>query len=817
MKKLLFIAFCFSISFLYAQRPINNSADLLQEIKKLDVIGNVLYLAAHPDDENTRLISYLENERLMRAAYLSLTRGDGGQNLIGTEIGEAMGILRTQELLEARKLDGGEQFFSRAVDFGYSKTDYETFSKWGKDEILADVVWVIRNFKPDVIITRFPPDKRAGHGHHIASSKLAEEAFRLAADENAFPEQLKYVDTWQAKRLLWDVFWWNTKLRDEAISSGKILETNIGSYNEVLGLSYSEIAADGRSKHKSQGFGTERTRGNLTEYLKHTLGEEPKDDIFDGINTSWSRIEGSRKIQKQLHKVIAKYDASQPSAILMELIKLYDLMQPLADNYYVKEKLEDLKKIILASSGIYAEALAEQYSYAPNDSIHGVFKLIVRSTIDFQLKNIQPINKMPELQSFKNNEEIKIPFSLKAPPTISQPYWLWKTYTGLFHVEDQELIGRAENQPLQSFNYTLSFPPSNTEITFSEPLDYKWSTRIDGELHRDVIITPEVTANISQQVYLAKNKEQIQLKAILESHRDKENGKVSLALPHGWKSQPETIDFNFKNKGEKQSIQFTLTPPEESSKGEVQLLINKKEARSLYNIEYPHIKTQTFFPLAKAQLVKMELESTVNKIAYVNGSGDDVAKSLQAVGLKVDKINPYDLPQVDLKQYKTILVGIRAYNINDAMINGNKILMDFVEKGGTVIVQYNTSRGLIADKIGPYPFKISDERVTVEEAWPTILQKEHPLLNTPNKIVDEDFNDWVQERGLYFSNLWDGRYETILKWSDPGEEPQQGSILVTDYGEGKFIYTGISFFRQLPAGVPGAYRLLINMISYGQE
>ncbi|MEX2379541.1 MAG: PIG-L family deacetylase, partial [Vicingaceae bacterium] len=266
MRTLLFglLLFLFSLT-CFAQRPIQSSADVLQEIKKLKVVGNALYLAAHPDDENTRLISWLENERLIRTAYLSLTRGDGGQNLIGTEKGAAMGVLRTQELLEARKIDGGEQFFSRAVDFGYSKTAEETLEIWDKQKILADVVWVIRKFRPDVIITRFPSDSRGGHGHHTASAMLAEEAFDLAGDKKAFPEQLKYVDTWQPKRILWDVYWWNQEVRDEAIKSGNILQTDIGDYNEILGLSYSEIASDSRSQHKSQGFGTARSRGSKVE------------------------------------------------------------------------------------------------------------------------------------------------------------------------------------------------------------------------------------------------------------------------------------------------------------------------------------------------------------------------------------------------------------------------------------------------------------------------------------------------------------------------------------------------------------------------
>ena len=391
MKKSFLISFgIFFTASLIAQRPINNSSDILQELKKLNVVGNALYIAAHPDDENTRMISWLENEKKVRTAYLSLTRGDGGQNLIGSEKGDAMGVLRTQELLQARKIDGGEQFFTRAVDFGYSKTADETLEIWDKDKILADVVWVIRKFKPDVIITRFPSDSRGGHGHHTASAQLAEEAFKLAADKSAFPEQLKTVDTWQAKRILWDVYWWNTEIRDAALKDGGIISVNIGAYNEILGLSYSEIASDSRSQHKSQGFGTARTRGNKLEYLQHTAGDKAEHDLFEGIDLNWSRVENSTAIQNQLDKIIENFDLNQPSASVQNLVKLYSLMNQRKDNFYIDDKLKDLKRIIQACAGIYAEALADDYNYAPGDEIIGIFKLIVRSKLPFSLKAIQP-------------------------------------------------------------------------------------------------------------------------------------------------------------------------------------------------------------------------------------------------------------------------------------------------------------------------------------------------------------------------------------------------------------------------------------------
>jgi LmbE family N-acetylglucosaminyl deacetylase len=818
MKTILSGIFLFILSTsLVAQRPIQSSADILQEIKKLKVVGNALYLAAHPDDENTRLISWLENERLVRTAYLSLTRGDGGQNLIGTEKGAAMGVLRTQELLEARKIDGGEQFFSRAVDFGYSKTAEETLEIWDKQKVLADVVWVIRKFRPDVIITRFPSDSRGGHGHHTASAMLAQEAFELAGDKNAFPEQLEFLETWQPKRILWDVYWWNTEVRDEAIKSGNILQTDIGDYNEILGLSYSEIASDSRSQHKSQGFGTARSRGSKIEYLKHTAGEPAKDKLFDGINTTWSRIDGGEKIEQQIANILNNYNAADPSKSVDGLVKLYGSLLKSKDNFYVKNKIEDLKQIILAAAGIYTEALADEFSYAPKQEINGKFSLIVRSKIPFKLHDISPIDSMPD-SDFKGeiNQEVVLPFSFKAPSKISQPYWLWGDYFGIFEVENQQLIGLPENPTIQTFNYSLSFPPNQTKIQFSEAIDYKWSTRVDGELHRDLVISPEVTANLSQQVYLTKNEEKIQLGIILEAHKADEDGEVSLDLPKGWTSSPQSIKFSFQRAGQQEAISFEVSPPKSRSEGELKVLINGKTARSIQRIDYDHIKPQTFFPKAQSKVVKMDLQTKVEKVGYIIGSGDEVAENLKSVGFEVESFKAELLPLMDLSRFETIIVGIRAYNINDAMINGNNILSEYVKNGGTVIVQYNTNRGLIAEEIGPYPFELSRNRVTKEEAKPTFLKPNHPILNSPNQLTEADFDNWVQERGLYFAGEWDKNYETIIAWNDPGEAPHEGSLIVADYGKGKFIYTGISFFRQLPSGVPGAFRLLTNLISYGK-
>lgn len=817
MKKSIFlICILFGLNG-YAQRTIESSSDIFQEIKKLNVVTNVLYVAAHPDDENTRLISWLENEKLARTAYLSLTRGDGGQNLVGTEKGDAMGLLRTQELLEARKEDGGEQFFSRVDDFGYSKTAEETFEKWNKNDVLSDVVYIIRKFKPDVIVTRFPPDSRAGHGHHTASAILAEEAFKLAGDKTAFPEQLKTLDVWQPTRILWNTsVWWDQRIPEKAAKEEDYIKINIGDYNELLGLSYSEIAADSRSQHKSQGFGSARSRGNRIEYLKHTAGSMAEGDLFHEIETSWTRVKGSEKVQALLDDLVSAYDFNAPANSVKKLIELYKAIDELEDTHFKTQKLEDIKQIIKAATGIKTEALANAYNYVRTDTISGKFIIVQRSNLNIQLKSIEPqLDSTFYAIPLESNELKSFGFSFQTLGGLSHPYWLpYEKYDEKMLFGGKYLRGQPEAGAIQNFKYTLNI--EGVDIQFEEPLDYKWTDRVKGELHRNVDISPNVTLTPAEKVYLFSTNEAQKISFLLEGNKAGAKGEVSIVLPKGWEAKPSSINYEFSFVGEQKALSFELTPPNNASTGELSFKVDGTEARAIQRIEYDHILPQVMFPIAKAKLVKMDLNKTVKNIGYVKGSGDEVAQNLGGVGFNVVSFEAKDLSVMDLSIFETIIVGIRAYNTEPSMKNGNGILNEFVKNGGNVIVQYNTSRGIERGAIGPYPFHLSRKRVTKEEAKPTFLAPKHPLLNTPNKLTKDDFDNWVQERGLYFADEWDEKYTPIIAWNDPGEEPQKGSILVADYGKGHFIFTGVSFFRQLPAGVPGAYRLLTNMISYGK-
>lgn len=816
MRFSLFILLTLSISILNAQRKVESSAEILHELQKLKVVGNVLYLAAHPDDENTRLIAWLENEKKVRTAYLSLTRGDGGQNLIGTEKGDALGVLRTQELLEARNEDGGEQFFSRAKDFGYSKTPEETFEKWNKKDVLGDVVWIIRKFQPDVIVTRFPADERAGHGHHTASAILAGEAFTLAADPKAYPKQLKLVDTWQAKRILWNTsVWWDQQLPEKAAKAEDYIKIDIGAFNPILGLSYSEIAADARSQHKSQGFGSARSRGAQLEYLKHTDGEMAKEDVFEGIDLSWNRIKGGKEIEAKIDNIIENFQADAPAKSTNDLVELYGMINKLEKSRSQQKKLSDLRKIILAASGIYVEVLAEDY-IAANEDLKTNFIFVNRSAIPVRLKKIYYPGDSISTDSLivENNPfEMSLTIDKKFFKGHSHPYWLAESYNEALLI-DPIHAGSPEN-----WKYTTQYviDVNGSSIKFEEDLDYKWTDRAKGELHRDVLKSPVLTLSSIEESYLFTSGESKDVRLIAEAHQDSLNRKVTVNIPEGWRVTPSEFDLSFSEKGEQQNVILKVSPPKDHSSAELSFNIDGKEARAIQSIEHDHIKSQLMFPKSSIRLVRFELAEPKQKIAYIEGSGDLVDENLKQIGYEVSNFTADEILTSDLSGFNTILVGIRAYNTEESMKSVNEVLNTFAKNGGTVIVQYNTSRGLKTDQIGPYPLQLSRNRVTDENAKATILKPKHPLMIQPNKLTDIDFNNWVQERGLYFADEWDEKYTALIEWNDPTEEPQAGSLLVADYGDGHFVYTGISFFRQLPAGVPGAYRLLANIIAYGQE
>ncbi len=810
-----------------AQAPKKlDAAEIKQALNKLEVLGSVLYLAAHPDDENTRLIAYMANEKNMRTAYLAMTRGDGGQNLIGTEIREYLGIIRTQELLAARRRDGGEQFFTRANDFGFSKDPNETLNVWDKDDALADVVWNIRRFRPDIIITRFDTTlvpSGSMHGHHTASARLAMQAFDLANDPTKYPEQLKYVEPWQPKTLYWNGYNFGGRNDGEEFDGTPgYITVDFGAYNPLLGLSYDEISSLGRSEHKSQGFGSTGRRGESKEVLMYWKGEKPKSDLFEGIDSSWSRVKGGAEIGALLAKANKNYNLSNPSIIIDDLLQAREKLVNIDNDYWKKVKLEELDLVIKSVLGLYLEVVADEETKVSGEKLRISVEAINRSDVKVSLNSIE----FPELnekaaitQPLANNQSFRKNLEFTLPElTNSQPYWLREDGTiGMYRVDDQALIGLAQNPDLLNarFNLTINEKP----FTYSSSVVYKENDRVDGEVYRPFVITPPVFVNIAESVLVFADNSTKEVNVVVKAGTDNVSGKVSLDLPSGWKSSPEHFDYNLKGKQEEARFKFQVLPPTTQQEGQVTAKVTyngKSYHQGLKTIEYKHIPKQTIFPESTAKVVRLNLERKGQYVGYIMGSGDAVPESLTQIGYTVSILDPNSVTAESLAAFDAVIIGVRAYNTVERMPFIQPDLMEYVKQGGTVIAQYNTSMR-DQPEIGPYPFQISRDRVTVEDAKVRILAPDHPLINGPNKITEKDFEGWVQERGLYFPNQWDEKYTAILSSNDPGDKPNDGGLIVGQYGEGYFVYTGYSWFRELPAGVAGAYRIFSNMISLGNE
>ncbi|MDX5347541.1 MAG: PIG-L family deacetylase, partial [Hymenobacteraceae bacterium] len=776
-----------------------------------------------PDDENTRLIAYLANDKLYRTGYLSLTRGDGGQNLIGSEIREELGLIRTQELLQARRTDGGQQFFTRANDFGFSKNPEETFTIWDKEQVLADVVWTIRKFRPDVIVTRFSPVPGNTHGHHTASAQLAMEAFDAAADPKRFPEQLAHVQVWQPKRLVWNTSYFFFRDQKEFEEYNKnLFSLDVGTYNSLLGKSHNEIAAEARSMHKSQGFGAALSRGSTKEYFELLKGEAPKNGLLDGINTSWSRVDGSRKVSRLLQKAADQFNPEKPSDIVPLLLQAKQELAKLPDSHWKKVKQEELQEVLRASLGLYLEASASDYAVAKNQSVKIKLEAINRSDVPVQLLKLKlPFNQKDTtlVKLLPQNEQLvlEFPVDARAASRQSQPYWLREPGTlGMFKVVDQKLIGLPENEPVATVTADVSIKGQG--FTFDIPVIHKSVDPAVGEQYRPFVVTPPVFVNVAEPVYVLADKDPKTVRVQVQAGQPNVQGQVKLDLPKGWRSEPLAADFNLPQKGQTQTVEFKLFAPEQASEGELQAYVMYKGQRfsqGIKEIKYSHIPTQVLFPEATAKVVKLDIKIKGKDIAYVMGAGDEVPASLRQIGYDVTVLQPHELTEKRLKKFDAVIMGVRAYNTVDELRFRQAALLEYVKDGGTMIVQYNTSHALVLPELGPYPLKLSRDRVTVEEAPVTFLKPQHKVLNEPNKITQKDFEGWVQERGLYFPNEWSSEYEAILSANDPGEPARNGGLLVAKYGEGYYIYTGYSWFRELPAGVPGAYRIVANLISIG--
>jgi len=830
MLKKLFVSlllFGVGLTTLTAQQPSKPTAsEIYHNLQKLNFVGSALYIAAHPDDENTRLISYLANDVKARTAYLSLTRGDGGQNLVGPEIRELLGVIRTQELLAARRTDGGQQLFTRANDFGYSKHPDETLEIWNKDEVLGDVVRAIRKFKPDVIVNRF--DHRSPgstHGHHTSSAMLSVQAFDLLNDASKFSNSATMYGTWQPKRLFFNTSWWfyGSREKFEKADKTNLVAVQTGNYYPSLGLSNGEIASLSRSMHKSQGFGSTGSRGAETEYLEFLKGEMPKDktNIFDGIDTSWNRLEGGAAIGAILNPLEENFNFQHPSAMLPQLTQAYELIKNLEDTHWRDIKLKELETIILDCGGIFLEAVANHNAINPKGTYEATLEAINRSEYPVVISSIKSIKGEVLLtvnETLLPNEKKEFNLTMTSTSTkVSAPYWLNEKGTLGMYKAPEEMIGLPETPAPEQVVFEIQL--SRTQIPVVRDVVYKFNDPVKGEVYQPLEVLPAVTSSIPEKVLIFSTSESRQVPVTVTAGRDNITGQVTLQHPKGWQVTPAQGVFNIETKGQSQTIQFTVTPPIDQSEGYLRSLVQIGDQffeNELVTIAYDHIPFQRVLLPSEAKIVRIGIEKKGQNIGYIEGAGDAIPQSLREIGYDVTTIPPSEIMATHLKQYDAIVVGIRAYNTVPELAFKQVELNTYVENGGTLLVQYNTAHRMVTKDIAPYPISLSRDRVTDEFSKVKILTPKHPVLNSPNKITQTDFEGWVQERGLYFPNEWDDKFTPILGMHDKAYKESKGSLLVAPYGEGYYIYTGLSFFRELPAGVPGAYRLFANLLSVGK-
>ena len=825
MQKItLFFLFLFS-GYLLAQKPQKpNSVEIYNQIQKLNFLGTVLYLAAHPDDENTRLISYFSNEVKARTAYLSLTRGDGGQNLIGPELRELLGVIRTQELIEARKIDGGEQLFSRANDFGYSKTPDETLTIWDKDQVLSDVVWAIRTFKPDIIINRF--DHRSPgttHGHHTASAMLGLEAFDLTNDKNNYSNQLEYTSVWQPKRIYFNTSWWFYGSREKFEKADKSNLTNLktGVYYQSVGKSNQEIASLSRSCHQSQGFGNTGTRGEEDEYLELLKGESPKDknNLFEGIDTTWNRVNGGKEIGQLLLSVEQNFDFKNPANSIPNLVKAYDLIQKLEDQHWKTIKSEEIKKIIAACAGLYLEAKSKTQEAYAGSELDIKIEAINRSAVVMELVSVSLPNSenTPFNKTLLFNKLNEFDIELMIPDNIENtaPYWLAKVGTlGMYTVENQTNIGKPD--VIRNMKAIFNVKINGSIIPLERYIIYKYNDDVKGEVYQPLDIVPIVSSSITEKVYIFNSTKAKTVSVKVKAGKENVTGTIRLEAPKNWTISPSSQPFSLGKNGEETTVNFTVTPSKEASEVHLKSIITVNGItfdKEKIDINYPHIYKQLVLKSAEAKAIKLDIKTGTEKIAYIMGAGDEVPNSLKQMGYEVTIVKPQEITAEKMANFDVVITGIRAYNVITDLAFKQNILFDFVKNGKTMIVQYNTTDDLVTKEIAPFPLKISRDRVTEENAEVRFLAAEHPILNVPNKITSTDFKDWKQEQGLYYPNEWDVNFTAIISANDKGEKAKNGAILVAKHGKGTYIYTGLSFFRELPEGVSGAFRLMANMIS----
>lgn len=843
-------------------RPIYSlgAAGLAQALGRLQTTASALHIAAHPDDEDSAVIARIARGDHARVAYLSLNRGEGGQNIIGTELLEALGVIRTEELLQARRLDGGEQFFTRAIDFGFSKTRAEAESRWDERTILGDMVRVIRMFRPLVIYSRFSGTSADGHGQHQLAGYLTPLAFTAAADPNEFPEQIKEgLRTWQTKKLYRGV-----GFRPDP-GAPPTLQIETGLFDPVLGRSYSEIANEGRSHHKSQEMGVIETKGpQRSGLIRLDAPAANERDIFEGIDTDVARLDAlaglpDAAVRRQLDRIagsarsaLKEYKPLGPGQIVPLLVEglratreARTIVQSLSAHrnagaeadFLLSIKEAEFSDALVRAVGVQVDPLADAETVVPGTHVGVTVRVFFDRRQPVKVHDVR-LNSPPgwEVQQgtpgepddsdnpfarfFRETPTHAARYRVTVPPdaALSQPYYLDDPRDGdRYRWDDSDPRGMPFEPPLFSARVTLDIGGASVEVT--QPVIYRFADRVRGEIRRNVEVVPPVSVGLDAQLLIIPTgnaPSEQRLVARVTNHRAAETkGRLRLTLPPGWTASPAEAPFLLAAKGDRMSVPFTIAPspyrrPGVFEVGAQAVIDGAHFSTDLREVAYPHIQTHRLYSPATATARVFDLTVAPVTVGYVMGSGDQVAEMIRRMGLDVTLIDDDTLAAGDLSRFDTIVVGVRASEARPAFVANNARLLQYVERGGTLVVQYQQN-DYVARRLAPFPAQMNS-RVTDETAPVAILAPEHPAFTFPNRIGPADFDDWVQERNLYAFTTFDPRYTPLLETADPGEPPQRGGQVHARVGKGHYVYTAYAWFRQLPAGVPGAYRLFANLI-----
>ena len=783
------------------------SARIFGELKRLGSLTRVLYVAAHPDDENTRLLSWLATGQHIRTAYLSVTRGDGGQNIIGSEQGASLGLIRTYELMAARKLDGAEQFFARAVDFGFSKNPQETFTQWDSIILIADVVRTIRQFRPDVVICRFPKDSMAGHGQHSASAIVAEHAIAYcngtlaisSADEARLTDLLQGTTPWKPTRLLFNAFRFGNR---STVREG-MFKLEVGQYDPLIGMGYGELAGISRSIHRSQGAGTPSTPGVQPEFFATLWGTEPKTSLFDGIDTTWTRV-GRADIGTAVSVVTDSFDMLHPERSINALLRIRSMIRSVDDVSWRQQKTQEIESILTSCLGLSAEVTTPTAIAVAGDSLRTTLRMTARAGRTLNLISARwpdGAERGSIVLAQDSLVTIDVPTRIPNNIPITQPYWLAADATGTMFTfaNDTPLDKRILPTQAPVYNVDVLIGVSSDTLALRLPVSFKKLDPLRGDVIEGLRIVPPVSVEPTRLVETNNGSTQIRIRA----YKHITNATLGSLRDISISANTDTLI----------SVPISM---KDGSQLKIGLHVNGVVYdRQVKNITYDHLPTVQYTVPSQLHVVDSKsVRITAKRIAYIAGAGEYAPEFLRGFGVTVDEIDDATILRTDeLLTYDAVLVGIRAINTRKSMLYLMPALLSYVERGGTLVMQYNTLQDMSTKQLGPYPLPLSSKRVTEEDAVVTILKPDHPLLTTPNKITAKDFEGWIQERGLYFPDAADMRYEALLSMHDANEAPLTGALLYARYGKGHYISCSLSLFRELPAGVPGAMRLFANLVS----